>query len=89
MPILFAYSNLIDGTWAERLVISFFSLIGFFAFTVSSEKFMFCSLSNSLRVVSLNSTVCLFWPEDWRINGIGVVLLLFVGFLNFKDNKVK
>ena len=83
MPLLFAFTNLIDGSWPERMVITAFSLAGFYAFTVCTEGFMFYPLTKLLRIIVFVSTVGLFWQQNLIINISGLVLLSTVCLLNY------
>lgn len=83
MPLLFAYTNLIDGTWSERIFITVFALMGFFSFTIVTEGFWFRSLSNLLRFITFLSTVGLFWPNNFFVNFLGLFLLVIVGSINY------
>ena len=85
MPLLFAFTELIDGTWPERLLISAFSLAGFYAFTVSTEGFMFGPLGIHLRTAAFLSTAGLFWPGNLLINCAGLLLLILVGISNSRS----
>jgi len=87
IPFLFAFTNLIDGTWPERLVISAFSLIGFYAFTISTEGFMFRPLLIWQRTAAFLSTAGLFWPGNLLINCAGLLLLIFIGIINAKKQQ--
>ena len=84
LPLLFAYTNLIDGNWLERLTITAFSLMGFFAFTVVTEGFWFNPIPKWFRFIALFSTIGLFWPNNILINILGLILFVFVGFINSK-----
>lgn len=88
MPLLFAFTQLIDGTWPERLLISAFALAGFYAFTLTTEGFMFGPLSIHLRTASLLSTVGLFWPGNPAINCAGLLLLILVGIINSRSKRI-
>jgi len=85
LPLLFAYTNLIDGSWSERLIITIFSMVGFFAFTIVTEGHLFHSLSKLLRMTVFLSTVGLFWPNNLLINFIGLFLLMVVGVMNYMN----
>jgi TRAP transporter 4TM/12TM fusion protein len=89
LPLLFAYTNLIDGTWLERLTITAFSMVGFFAFTVVSEGFWFNPISKLLRLIVLFSSIGLFWPNNIFINFLGLVFFIIVGQINSKAKVTK
>jgi TRAP-type uncharacterized transport system fused permease subunit len=85
LPLLFAYTNLIDGSWPERLIVTVFSLVGFFVFTVVTEGFWFNPISKLLRFIAIFSTIGLFWPGNILINFFGLLLLIFIGTFNYKN----
>lgn len=85
LPLLFAYTNLIDGSWPERLIVAAFSLVGFFAFTVVTEGFWFNPISKLQRFIMLFSIIGLFWPNNILFNFFGLLILTCIGVLNYKN----
>jgi len=87
MPLLFAYTGLISGSWTDRIVISSFALIGLFAFTVAFTGYMFGSLSVLARIFLFLCAITIFWPGSLWLNCLGVCVLLGIGIYNKKALK--
>lgn len=87
MPLLFAYTGLINGSWTDRIVISSFALIGLFAFTVAFTGYMFGSLSVLARIFLFLCAITIFWPGSLWLNCLGVCVLLGIGIYNKKALK--
>lgn len=75
MPLLFAFTGLIDGSWTERALISAFALLGLFAFSVVFSGYLFHSIGVLSRALLLLSAIACFWPTSLWINCGGVLLL--------------
>jgi TRAP transporter 4TM/12TM fusion protein len=84
MPLLFAYTGLISGSWTERIVISSFALVGLFAFTVAFTGYMFTSLSVLARIFLFLCAIAIFWPGALWLNFLGIFLLFGIGIFNKK-----
>jgi len=84
MPLLFAYTGLISGSWTDRIVISSFALFGMFAFTVAFTGYMFTSLSVLARVFLFLSAIAIFLPGSLWLNFLGVCVLFGIGIYNKK-----
>ena len=84
MPLLFAYTGLISGSWADRIVISSFALIGLFAFTMAFTGYMFGSLSVLARIFLFLCAIAIFWPGSLWLNCLGVCVLFGIGIYNKK-----
>jgi len=87
MPLLFAYTGLISGSWTDRIVISFFALVGLFAFTVAFTGYMFGSLSVLARIFLFLCAIAIFWPGSLWLNCLGVCVLFGIGIYNKKALK--
>ena len=85
MPLLFAYTELISGTWTDRIVIFAFTLFGLFALTVAFTGYLFRSIHPLPRIVLLLSAIAIFWPGPLLLNFTGVSVLFGVGLLNKKN----
>ncbi len=85
MPLLFAYTGLISGTWTDRIVISIFALAGLFAFTVAFTGYLFGSLNVLIRILLILCAIALFWPGSLWLNGLGVCALISIGIINKKS----
>jgi len=77
MPLLFAFTGLIDGTWTDRMTVFGFSLAGLFVFSASATGFWARPLSILSRFLLLIIAFGLFWPSDTRINVIALAAAVF------------
>jgi TRAP transporter 4TM/12TM fusion protein len=84
MPIFFAYTGLIDGTWEDRIIISSFALIGLFALTVAFTGYLFKSLNYLTRILLFLCAIAIFWPGSLWINFLGLFILIGIGIYNKK-----
>ncbi len=82
LPVLFAFTNLISGTWGERFLVFGFSLIGLFAFAVFTTRYFFHPLSFVEWILLIPCAHFLFWPKPIWINFAGLVLFSGIGFYN-------
>lgn len=89
IPLLFAYTPFIGGSWADDFTIFFFALFGLYAFAAGLEGFMETRLSLSLRLVSLGCAVALLWPAAWYVHAAGLVVLVAVFIPNFRAARRK
>lgn len=78
MPLLFAYTGLISGGWAERLTVFGFALAGLYCFAVFSTGYLFRPLGLLMRFVFFGCAMALFWPEILWVNFVGLSLLVLV-----------
>jgi len=81
IPLLFAYTPFIGGSWGDDFTIFFFALFGLYAFAAGLEGFMEARLSWPLRLLTLGCAVALLWPAVWWVHMIGLVVLIGL-FLN-------
>jgi TRAP-type uncharacterized transport system fused permease subunit len=82
MPLLFAYTGLISGSWADRIVISSFALVGLFAFSVAFTGYMFKPLNVLIRIFLFLCAIVIFWPGALWLNCLGVSFLFGIGVYN-------
>ncbi|MGB3861150.1 MAG: TRAP transporter large permease subunit, partial [Candidatus Aminicenantaceae bacterium] len=82
MPLLFAYTGLINGEWSERLIIFVFALVGLFALTVGFSGYLFGALNIPMRIIIFVSAVAIFWPDTLWLNIFGVFSLFSIGIHN-------
>lgn len=87
MPLLFAFTGMISGTWTDRIVISVFALIGLFAFTVAFSGYFFGSLNILIRIFLFLCAIAIFWPNAFLLNCLGVCALISIGIMNKKSAK--
>ncbi len=72
--ILFAYTNLLDGSWSERIWVGGFALAGLFALTAALAPQDGRGNPILRRTAWLLTTVCLLVPIGW-LNIVGIVAL--------------
>ncbi len=82
LPVLFAYTGLISGTWGERFLVFGFALFGLFAFAVFTTKYFFRPLSTVEWILLIPCAHLLFWPKPIWINFAGLALFAGIGFHN-------
>jgi len=82
LPVLFAYTGLISGTWGERFIVFGFALFGLFAFAVFTTRYFFRPLSLVERILLIPCAHLLFWPKPLWINFAGLALFFGIGFYN-------
>ncbi|MFC2160612.1 TRAP transporter permease [Acidobacteriota bacterium] len=82
LPVLFAYTNLISGTWGERFLVFGFALFGLFAFAAFTTRYFFRPLSLLERILLIPCAHFLFWPKPIWINFAGLALFSGIGFYN-------
>ena len=77
MPLLFAYSYLIDGSLMQQIQVFAFGLMGLYVFTAAISGYLFRHVTIVERVVLLALALALLWP-NLLFNVVGGVTL--VGF---------
>ena len=87
LPVLFAYTGLISGTWGERFIVFGFALFGLFAFAVFTTRYFFRPLSLVERILLIPCAHFLFWPKPIWINFAGLALFAGIGFYNKYSKK--
>ena len=79
MPVLFAYSLLIDGTFIQQLDVFIFGLMGLFVFSAVFTGYLFRSLHMIERVLLLAVAALLLWPTlVAHIVGLIILVALYV-----------
>ena len=87
IPLLFAYTPFIGGSWADDLTIFFFALFGLYAFAASLEGFMEARLNLLVRLLSFGCAVALLWPAPWWVHSLGLVILLGLFITSFRTSR--
>jgi TRAP transporter 4TM/12TM fusion protein len=87
VPLLFAYTPFIGGTWYQVFLIFFFALFGLYAFTAALQGFMESRLNPLLRLLTLGSAAALLWPTTWYIHLAGLGVLMVVFTLNWRVSR--
>jgi len=82
VPLLFAYTPLIGGSWVEVFTVFFFALFGLYAFAAAIEGYMENKLSPLFRLLTLGAAGALLWPTVWLIHLLGLIVLIGIFVLN-------
>ena len=87
MPLLFAYTALIDGDLATKLQISLFALCGLFAFAVAMTGYCGRHMTWIGRAAFFATALSLFWNST-PVNVLAaLVFSLLIGFYRYSGKK--
>jgi TRAP-type uncharacterized transport system fused permease subunit len=89
VPLLFAYTGLISGSWIDRLTVFVFAFVGLFAFALAFVGHLFRPLNLWQRGLLVVCAAALFWPGLIWLKGGGVVLLIAVLITNRSESLPK
>jgi TRAP transporter 4TM/12TM fusion protein len=79
VPVLFAFTPLITGTWAERLTVFGFACLGLYALAGMLQWHLETRLNAITGALLLASAVCLLWtPFGFVVHMAGAVILIGV-----------
>ncbi len=84
VPLLFAYTPFIGGSWAEDFTIFFFAFFGLYAFAAAIEGFMEARLGLPQRLIAAACAVALLWPAAWQVHAAGLVVLAVIFAMNWR-----
>lgn len=84
VPLLFAYTPFIGGSWIDDFTIFFFALFGLYAFASALEGFMETRLNIVLRLLTLGCAVALLWPAVWWVHVAGLLVLAGIFVVNWR-----
>ncbi len=87
VPLLFAYTPFIGGSWAEVFMIFFFAIFGLYAFTAGLQGFMEAPLNWPLRLVALGCAAALLCPTVWWIHVAGLLVLVVLFTYSFRASR--
>lgn len=87
VPLLFAYTKFIGGTWLGDLEIFFFAFFGLYALAAALEGFMEAKLGWGRRLLSFGCAVILLWPATWWVHMSGVVVLMLLFMQSFRTSR--
>lgn len=87
VPLLFAYTPLVGGSWLEVLQIFFFAIFGLYAFTAALQGFMEAKLNLLLRLISFGCAIALLYPVSVLIHGAGLMVLTVLFLYSFKKSR--
>ena len=86
VPLLFAYTPLIGGSWLEILEIVVFALIGLYAFSGAFQGHLENPLNWPMRVVTICLAALMLWPAPTSIHLGGTILFAILLFFNVKKS---
>lgn len=82
VPLLFAYTPFIGGSWDQVFMIFFFALFGVYAFAAGIEGYMENKLNLLFRLLTFTAAAALLWPTTWWIHLVGLVMLIGIFIVN-------
>lgn len=82
VPLLFAYTPLVGGSWDQVFMIFFFALFGLYAFAAGIEGYMENKLKPLHRLLTLGAAAALLWPTVWWVHLAGLVVLVGIFISN-------
>ncbi len=88
VPLLFAYTPFIGGSWLDDFTIFFFALFGLYAFAAGLEGFMETKLNLPLRLATLGCAVALLWPAGWWVHLAGLLGLAALFWGNLRASRL-
>lgn len=92
VPILFAYTPFLGGSWVDDFTIFFFALIGLYAFAGGFQGSLENPLNSLLRILSLTLAFFLIAPWSNVIHSAAAVGFIILFIFNFrqkpKDNTI-
>ena len=78
VPLLFAYTPLVTGSWLEKCQIGFFSLFGIYAFNALLQRYSEGPLPVWKLVLMVCGGLAAFVPLNWALNILGAVVVVAV-----------
>ncbi|MBU0971120.1 MAG: TRAP transporter fused permease subunit [Proteobacteria bacterium] len=87
IPLLFAYTPFIGGSWADDFMIFFFALFGLYAFAAGLEGFMEKKIGLFVRLLTFGCALALLWPSPWWVHLAGLVGLMGIFILNWRASR--
>jgi TRAP-type uncharacterized transport system fused permease subunit len=86
VPLLFAYTPLVNGSLLEILQIGFFALFGIYATNALIARFAEGPMTNWYWPTLVAGIVLSFWPLDLMLNMLGAVSVLMVIIHSHRHN---
>ncbi len=87
VPLLFAYTPLVTGSWFEKLHVAFFALFGIYAFNVLLQRYAETSLSWWKLGLILCGGIAAFIPMQSLLNILGAVVVSAAVFLGYIQSR--
>ena len=82
IPLLFAFTPLIEGSWSEQLAVFTFGLLGLFALTSALSGYCGRGLNKLERIGLIGLSLMFFYPHS-LVSIVGLLLLILWRFLAF------
>jgi TRAP transporter 4TM/12TM fusion protein len=76
LPLLFAYTPLITGSWLEVAEVGLFTVLGLYAFTSSVQGWQRVRLAPWQRLLMATAAVGLLWPFGREVHVLAALLLV-------------
>jgi TRAP-type uncharacterized transport system fused permease subunit len=86
VPLLFAYTPLVNGSLVEICQIGFFALFGIYAVNALIARFAEGPMALWYWPILAIGTVLSFWPLDLMLNMIGAAFVLVIIIHSFRFN---
>lgn len=87
IPLLFAYTPFIGGSWVDDFTIFFFALFGLYAFAAGMEGFMEMRINLLIRLLTLGCAAALLWPAPFWVHLIGLLILTAIFIINWRNSR--
>ena len=87
IPLLFAYTPFIGGSWIDDFTIFFFALFGLYAFAAALEGFMEARVNLPVRLLSVGCAVALLWPASVWVHLVGLIVLIVLFMGSFRKSR--
>jgi TRAP transporter 4TM/12TM fusion protein len=89
VPLLFAYTPIIGGSWLQIIEIFLFALIGLYAFSAAMQGHLENHLSWPMRLLAAILAILMLWPASPLIHGGAALLFGILFFFNLKTGAKK
>lgn len=88
VPLLFAYTDFLGGSWTEVLTVFGFGLVGIYALVGAMQGFLEGRLNWILRVVVFAAGIAILWPANLLVDSTGLVVFVVIFFFTWKRGRV-
>ncbi len=85
VPLLFAYTPMLGGSWIDDITIFSFAFLGLYAFAGAFQGHLENRLNPLLRLVSLSLAFFLIAPWSIPVHGVAAIGLFILFFYNCKQ----
>lgn len=89
VPLLFAYTPMLGGNWADDLLIFFFALIGLYCFAASFQGMMESHLNPVMRLIALALAFLLIAPFSLYVHIAAAMIFSIFFIFNIRAGKAK